>query len=336
MKPTLQRAFVGTYLITVAVTLISGASLFVGIDMALDRGGEALWTEAFAALVDVAPSLCGPLLFIAAMMTIGRFHREGSLLSVAAAGLPLRVVGGWLLLASLPFAVAVQLAAVYGEGSGALPPSPPASSLSGGSLVDGGLLLRSRRDGGRLGPAVVLPAAGSRLLVGVEQPPPAAAPRRQVHLRVFEEWDLAEGVQAMVSLEQPWSWSGQLLSAPRALVWEDGADAVALKTLQRWIDEEPGRPDLAFARAVKLRAGLRLLVLLWIGCGFWLRPAPGGLAARNLAALGAALAYLALEAACAAPGAVGALPPNLAGFAPLALASLYAAWLCRTCDRPRT
>ncbi|MFT7463808.1 MAG: hypothetical protein ACI9EF_002156, partial [Pseudohongiellaceae bacterium] len=287
MKPTLQRMFIGTYLGTVATAGLSAAGLFVSLDMALARGGDELLSEAFAALIAAAPSLCGPLLFVSAMMTIGRFHREGSLLSLATSGMSLRVVGGWLLLASLPFAGVVQWAALAGVSGGES--AVVADSARGGALVSGGLFVRARTDGGRLGPAVVWPAGESRVLTGVELPGPANGSPSQVFLRVFEEWSLPESAvplsaslapsaRTTVTVERPWTWSGQLLDAPRSLVWDDVTAGLDLGTLQGWIAAEPHRADLVFARGVKLRAGLRVLLLIWIGCGFWLRPAPSGLA----------------------------------------------------------
>jgi lipopolysaccharide export LptBFGC system permease protein LptF len=334
VRPTLLRTFIGTFWVTAALMLLSGVGLYLGIDMALARVGETAWNDALEGLAGAAPVLCGPIVFLAAMMTVGRFHREGSLLALAAAGLPLRVVGGWLLLASLPFAAVVQLVAVLGGADHELG-ATDTDSNGGGHLADGGLFVRARTDGVRVGPAAVLPAHEDRLLVGVELPAPAGAPRSQVQLRVFEEWMLGNRPTSVTRVAQPWTWVGQLLTAPHSLVTEEGADAVDLFTLQRWIEEQPWRPDLAFARAGKLRAGLRLLVLILIGCGFWLRAAPDNLLRRNVAAIAAALVYLVVEAAVAAPGAVGALPPDLAGYGPLAAAGLLAARNWWTCDRPR-
>ena len=332
MSSVLRRHVLRCFYQNVVVVSLSGFALLVGIDMAVQTPGrERAFDQAWRAAIESLPILGGPLVFLGAMITLGRFHAEGALLSLCAAGYRLRVLGVWILVAALPLASALWLFDVYPP----FAPEPARPGEEGGPLplVGGGVFVTPEGGSRRAPSAALLPSEG-RVLIGHVPHSPRPRSSDQVLLRVSEEWDLEGGEETRRLPDNAYLWSGTLLRAPRSLVFGKEARLVALPELVAWARKEPERTDLWMACGVRLQGGIHVLVLLVLGFGFWLRPARSGFLVRSAGSFVAAVAYLSCEVLLAPFGAVGEIDPLLAAFGPAALtfsAGLIHWW---NCERP--
>jgi lipopolysaccharide export LptBFGC system permease protein LptF len=324
------RHFVAVFWRQVAITLLAAVGLVVGLELAFGSDDGPIVASLAERLADVAPSLPAPLAFIAVMGTLARFHREGSLPSLAAAGIPLRRAGLWILIGALPLAVLAQLFDAFPLSSRARTDAPSRTV----ALAQGALFTREGPASARLKDGAVLSLADERLYLGSAQRPPPGSPESQVRLRVRERWDLTRAEGFAERLAAPELWVGQSLPAPRSLVFGTRAASPELATLQRWLASEPARADLRFARDVRLRSGLRVLAMVLIALAVWLRPTQRANLARGAIASLAVVAYLVVEGAVGSLGAVGTIEPSAAAFGPVA--AVAAAALARSwwCDRP--
>lgn len=333
MNSVLRRHVLRSFYSDVILVSLSGFALLLGMDLALQPAGRELGLDqAWRAAVESVPILGGPLVFLGAMITLGRFHAEGSLLSLCAAGYRLRDLGVWILVGALPLASALWLFDVY-------PPfaeQPAEPGQEGGPLplVGGGVFVTPVEGGARSDPSAALLPSEGRALIGHVPRSPRPRSSDQVLLRVTEEWDLEGGAGTKQSLDKAYLWSGTRLQAPRSLMFGKEAPLVALPELVRWARREPERTDLRMACGIRLQGGFHVLVLLVLGFGFWLRPARTGYLVRSAGSFGAAVAYLSSEVLLAPLGAVGEIDPFIAAFGPTALtfsAGLIHWW---NCERP--
>jgi len=311
------------------------AALALGVDLAFEKPDVVLGPEHFARalrrLGDALPPLCA---FLGAWITLGRLHREGSLVAVAAHGIPMRRIGAWLVLGALPLAAAAQaLDALPPAGGTRAPSSPDAEQRPGRPLAGRGSFFRTGAPHGRRERGAAFLPGERRLLFGDAPLPPPTSPRDQVRLRVDEEWRLEDGGLVVVHPESRELWVGTTLRAPRSLVWGRRAAVPGLAALRRWAAAEPGRADLRFALESRLRGGARVLAILLVGLAFWLRPSAEPFLRRSVPAFLLAGAYVALEAWAGALGVVGAASPTLCAFGPVAaFGALGLAGWC-ACDR---
>lgn len=330
-----MRARLGWHLVlslwmNALVVAIAVITLGAGLQIAITKPGHeptlAMTLELFFGVLPVLPAL---VILLAGGITISRLQREGSLVSLQAAGRPLRTVGAWILVGAAPFAVAAQLLEAFPVG---LAPDQSRLTSSGPTLFEGGgLYFVETRTGSRPPRAAALVFGEERLLLG-EAPWGVRSDRQELRLQVQEEWDLSRHGGTVVTAVEPRAWSAKALRAPRSLIWGPEAGPVDVLTLQRWLLLEPWRADLRFARDGKLVAGLRVLVLLLLGLGPWLRPALGTFTRRSLSVAVLATAYVLLEIGCAGSAVVGELPSAAAAFGPALLFGGVGAFRWWRCD----
>ena len=314
-------------------TLIAGTTitaLFTGIQLASARPGADPWHEALELLTEGLPHLPALAIFFGTWAALARLHREGSLLAIPALGVPLRRVGLYLVLGAVPFAcIAVGLEVFpLRVADEELPERPALHPLP---LAGGGFFFRSRAPGSSQAQGAALLASERRVLLGPSPLPPAGSSPRQLRLRVREEWRFEQGSVEVLRHDAHELWVGYALSAPRSILWGDDARVLDLSTIQRWLAEEPARPDLRFARDIRLRGGLRVLVPLLLGLASWLRPTKRALLPRTALPLLPIAGYAALETWCGALGVVGRAPSSLCAFGPgvlFACLGLVGLWCC--------
>ncbi len=342
MSPRLARFVVLRFWRDALAVAVALSLLTVGLDLALLKTDEAAGLEALKRSVGrLLPLLPVPVCFLAGAIGAARMHAERTLIALACAGHSLRRVAAAYALAALPLCLFAFAFEAFPLGAG---PVPERAAAWGSPLAGGGFFLRGAAGTAQAGRAAALLPAQERLLVGraLERGAADATARARVQLEVQEVWSLdssaprleAAGLPAVTEpgvtepgvtepgvtepgvTEPGQIWSGLALLAPRSLVFGAEAGPLRLATLNAWLQDEPQRADLRFARDARFASPLRVLCVLLLGLALWLRPTLAAFFPRAAWSALWVAAYLACELYAGSLGVTGLLPPTLAAVAP--------------------
>lgn len=321
------------------VAWLSAAFVALAIGADLVQQPEA-WGEreagltAFAAsLAAILPTALSCVACAAAAFTLQSLRRDGSLLVVAGAGIPLARVALWIVVAALPLAALTACVACF-------PPAPLHDASPGVDAVtdvpvrlQGGGLLWGASPADRGAPAAILLPAARRLILGRHMQSGPAAPGATIPVQVDEFVELGEASLHRVRPAHDTVHLVRVSVVPASLLAERERAALDVNTLRRWVEHEPRRHDLRWVLAGMLVAGPRLLALLLLVSALLLRPTVGRAAGRLLLCASAVAGVLGLEVWLAALCATGALAPDVAAWLPTGLALLAGTWCALRSDR---